>query len=191
MSSVFRRGGKEGGELRWASNYALDVCFRGHNGLWGYSGLGSGTQDRVSQGSKEPECFGWAWRCALGRGLGGASARRLIELQVCRPTRGQSAAAETMGREAMALVGLLLGLGLLLCELGSLASAEPRAPPDRIGRCGGYGARHCRGPSSLGGVVIGVPRSGPRAIEARHWRRGQAPHPVSLQPQPGMGSPQH
>ncbi|XP_059114125.1 prenylcysteine oxidase 1 [Peromyscus eremicus] len=37
-----------------------------------------------------------------------------------------------MGRYAAALVGLQFGLGLLLCELGSLASAEPRAPPDRI-----------------------------------------------------------
>lgn len=42
-----------------------------------------------------------------------------------------------MGRYGAALVGLQFGLGLLLCELGSLASAEPRAPPDRIGRCGG------------------------------------------------------
>lgn len=70
-----------------------------------------------------------------------------------------------MGREATALVGLLLGLGLLLCELGCLASAEPRAPPDRIGRCGGYGARQCRGASSRCGVEIGVPRTGPHATE--------------------------
>lgn len=44
-----------------------------------------------------------------------------------------------MGRFATAPVGSLLGLGLLLCGLGSLASAELRAPPGRIGRCGGYG----------------------------------------------------
>ncbi|XP_055473616.1 prenylcysteine oxidase 1 [Psammomys obesus] len=37
-----------------------------------------------------------------------------------------------MGRESAALVGPLLGLGLLLCGLGSLASAESRAPPDKI-----------------------------------------------------------
>ncbi|XP_051010810.1 prenylcysteine oxidase 1 [Acomys russatus] len=37
-----------------------------------------------------------------------------------------------MQRDAAAMVGSLLGLGLLLCGLGSLASAEPRAPPDRI-----------------------------------------------------------
>lgn len=44
-----------------------------------------------------------------------------------------------MGRFAAALVGSLFGLGLLLYGLGSLASAAPRAPPDKIGRCGGYG----------------------------------------------------
>ncbi|EDK99166.1 prenylcysteine oxidase 1, isoform CRA_c [Mus musculus] len=38
-----------------------------------------------------------------------------------------------MGRFAAALVGSLFWLGLLLCGLGSLASAEPRAPPNRIG----------------------------------------------------------
>lgn len=45
---------------------------------------------------------------------------------------------EAMRRFAAALVGSLFCLGLLLCGLGSLASAEPRAPPNRIGRCGGY-----------------------------------------------------
>ncbi|XP_034367621.1 prenylcysteine oxidase 1 isoform X1 [Arvicanthis niloticus] len=37
-----------------------------------------------------------------------------------------------MGRFAAAPVGSLFGLGLLLCGLGSLASAELRAPPGRI-----------------------------------------------------------
>uniref|UniRef100_A0A8C6H8X0 Prenylcysteine oxidase 1 n=1 Tax=Mus spicilegus TaxID=10103 RepID=A0A8C6H8X0_MUSSI len=37
-----------------------------------------------------------------------------------------------MGRFAAALVGSQFWLGLLLCGLGSLASAEPRAPPNRI-----------------------------------------------------------
>uniref|UniRef100_A0A8I5ZSX5 Prenylcysteine oxidase 1 n=1 Tax=Rattus norvegicus TaxID=10116 RepID=A0A8I5ZSX5_RAT len=37
-----------------------------------------------------------------------------------------------MGRFAATLVGSLFGLGLLLCGLGRLASAEPRAPPEKI-----------------------------------------------------------
>lgn len=73
---------------------------------------------------------------------------------------------EAMGRFAARLVGSLFGLGLLLCGLGSLASAEPRAPPDRIGRCGGdTEARRCLVRCSRGLVEIGVPRTGPCALE--------------------------
>lgn len=39
-----------------------------------------------------------------------------------------------MGRVASELVWSLLGLGLLLCSWGCLASAELRAPPEKIGR---------------------------------------------------------
>lgn len=69
--------------------------------------LGSGTQGRVSLRSKGPGWGWWAWRCALGRGLGGASSRRLIELRVCWPTHCQSAAAG--------------GHGTLRCGAGGLA----------------------------------------------------------------------
>lgn len=39
-----------------------------------------------------------------------------------------------MGHAARELVSSHLGLWLLLCSWGCLGSAEPRAPPDKIGR---------------------------------------------------------
>lgn len=97
---------------------------------------------------------------------------------------------EAMGRFAAALVGSLFWLGLLLCGLGSLASAEPRAPPNRIGRCGGY-----RGAAMPRSVFPGLggdrgPETGPCApsLEECHWRRVLARDSVSVQLQPGRPS---
>lgn len=127
---------------------------------------------------------GGAMRPGAGHGRGeraqtqssGSAGRPTVSLQLL----------EAMGRIVVALVGLLLGLGLLLGELGSLASAEPRAPPDRIGRCGGCGDEAMlrsvfpqqdgdRGPEDR------AVRS--RAWNGATWRRGQVRDPVSLQPQ--------
>lgn len=134
---IFRRGGK--GELRWTSTCALDVGFpRPEWTSGGHSGPGLGSQGRRACGAKD---------------LGGASGRdRGFWAGPGRGERAQTRRAgsaggpavslqlrEAMGRFAAALVGSLFGLGLLLYGLGSLASAEPRAPPDKIGRCRGYG----------------------------------------------------
>lgn len=98
---------------------------------------------------------------------------------------------EAMGRFAATLVGSLFGLGLLLCGLGRLASAEPRAPPEKIGKCGG-----CRGAEMPRSVFPrhggdGVLRTRPCALpnmEQCRGRRVLVKDSVSVQLQPGRPS---
>lgn len=74
---------------------------------------------------------------------------------------------EAMGRFAAGPVGSLFGLGLLLCSLANLASAEPRAPPGRIGRCEGYAGAAM--PKSVFPGQGGDRGSEDRAVRSRVW----------------------
>lgn len=162
---IFRRGGK--GELRWPSTCALDVGFWDQSVLRGHRGPGLDNTKSASLGSKGPGWDEWAWSCALGRGLGGAKARRRIEQGLLADPRSVCSCGRPWGASPLHWWAHCSGWGC--CYVVWAVWRAPSPGPRRTGSVGAGDteARRCLGRSSQGWVEIGVRRPG-RAL--RVWR---------------------